>query len=225
MKCVVPLAGPDVIHPVAGLTPLRPVDGAPMIERVLKSRAWADRLTGADYVFVVPDRPEVAPLTTFLAETWPGCAIVRLPHLTGGALLTALAGAAVAPAASGPLIVDLADILFEGGDLPSPWPQDLGGLVPCFRSTEARFSYLRLDGGRVLETAEKRVISEAASAGVYVFRDLAVLAAAAAHSITNRATLAHRGVLFVCPAMNGVIAQGLAVEAAWVDTVQVLEKA
>ena len=224
MKCIVPLAGPDVIHPVAGLTPLRLVDGAPMIERVLKSRAWAHGLTGSDHVFVVLDRPEVEPLTTFLAETWPGCAIVRLPHLTGGALLTALAGAAALPAASGPVIVDLADILFEGGGLPSPWPEDLGGLVPCFASTEARFSYLRLDGDRVLETAEKRVISEVASAGVYVFRDLAVLIAAAAHSIANREALAHKGALFLCPAMNGVIAQGLTVGAAWVDEVRVLEK-
>lgn len=224
MKCIVPLAGPDVIHPVAGLTPLRPIDGAPMIERVLGSRAWAHDLRGEDYVFVVLDRPEIEPLTAYLAETWPGCAIVRLPHLTGGALLTALAGAAVLPAASGPVIVDLADILFEGGDLPSPWPEDLGGLVPCFPSSETRFSYLRLDGDRVLETAEKQVISEAASAGVYMFRDLGVFIAAAAHSIAHRETLAHKGVLFVCPAMNGVIAQGLAVEAAWVDDVRVLEK-
>ena len=224
MKCIVPLAGPDVIHPVAGLTPLRMIDGAPMIERVLKSRVWARNLKGEDYVFVVLDRPEAALLTAFLAATWPGCAIVRLPHLTEGALLTALAGAAVLPAASGPVVVDLADIVFEGGDLPSAWPETLGGLVPCFASSEPRFSYLRLDGDRVLETAEKRVISEAASAGVYVFRDLAVLIAAAAHSIAHREMLAHKGVLFVCPAMNGVIAQGLTVKAHWVDNVKVLEK-
>jgi hypothetical protein len=223
-RCIVPLAGPDVIRADGALAPLKPVDGRPMIRRVLESRAWAHRLASEDYVFVLRDLPQVAELDAFLRATWPGCGVVRLSHPTGGALFSALAGLALVPADAGPVIVDLADILFDGDIWPQPWPASLGGVTPCFRSREERFSYLRLDGDRVLETAEKRVISDAASAGVYLFHDPGVLLAAAAHSIAHRQGLAHRGALFVCPAMNGVIAQGLDVAAAWVENVRVLEK-
>lgn len=224
-RCVVPLAGPDVVTTDGSLAPLRLVDGQPMIRRVLESRAWTRGLASDDYIFVVRDLPQVAQLDAFLRGAWPGCRVVALSHPTGGALFSALAGAAMLPADAGPVIVDLADILFDGGAMPDPWPAQLGALAPCFRSTEERFSYLRLDGDRVLETAEKRVISDVASAGAYLFRDPGVLFAAAAHSLRHQSTLAHKGALFVCPAMNGVIAQGLDVRAAWVDKVRVLEKA
>jgi len=39
----------------------------------------------------------------------------RPAHLTGGALSPALAGVAALPVATGPVIVDLADVLFDDG--------------------------------------------------------------------------------------------------------------
>jgi hypothetical protein len=224
-RCIVPLAGPDVIGVGGALVPLRSVDGQPMIRRALESRAWARRLAGEDYTFVLRDLPEVADLDAFLRATWPGCGVVRLSRPTGGALFSALAGLAMVPADAGPIVVDLADILFDGDAWRDPWPASLGGVTPYFQSRDARFSYLRLDGDRVLETVEKRMISDAASAGVYLFRDVGVLLAAAAHSVAHRESLAHKDALFVCPTMNGVVAQGLDVVAVRVEGVRVLEKA
>lgn len=223
--CVVPLAGPDLIHPTLGPKPLFPLDGRPLIEVALGGRRWADALEPADYVFVVRETVGAEHVIAHLAGAFPGCGIVRLPWLTDGALLSALAGAAVLPASAGPLIIDLADILFTGGpsveDLRA-WPHDLGGLVPWFPSDDPGYSYLRCAGDQVLEAAEKRRISDRASAGVYLFRDTGTFVAAAGHSLANRNALAHGGALFVCPAINGVLDAGLAVRAVQVTDVRSL---
>jgi hypothetical protein len=225
VTCIVPLAGPDLIHPDFGPRPLFPVDGRPLIDAALGSRRWARAVQPSDHVFVLREVDGVELVIDHLEQSFPDCAIVRLPRLTDGALLSAMAGAAVVPASSGPVIVDLADIVFTGGpsaDDLRAWPRDLGGLVPWFPSSDPRYSYLRCEGNRVLETAEKRRISDQASAGVYLFRDVATFIAASGHSLANRDALAHDGSLFVCPAMNGVTAAGLEVRSVRVNRVRSL---
>lgn len=214
MICIVPLAGPDLVHPQYGLRPLHVVDGQPILQLALRGRAWGRQLGNEDYVFVLRACAEAEQLNSFLASTWPGSKIVVLSEVTGGALYSALAGAAYGKA-NAPILIDLADIVFEGEGCFSrdAWPDRLGGIVPCFPSSEPIYSYIRSENGVVVEAAEKRVISDWASAGVYGFRNAAVMLAAAAHSIQHADTLSHRGALFVCPMMNGVLAQGLAVAA------------
>lgn len=226
MICVVPMAGPDLIHPEHGFRPLFPVEGRPLIEVALEGRPWrrAGVVKDEDYVFILRDVPEVARLAAFLGERWPGSRVVMVSALTGGALLSALAGVALADPAR-PLMIDLADILFAcDHDFSAPWPVGLGAVVPCFTSDESCYSYLREENGRIVEAAEKRVISDKASAGVYVFRDPAVFLAAAAHSLAHRESLTYKGILFVCPAMNGVLAQGLEVAAHPATDVQPIGK-
>ncbi len=64
-----------------------------------------------------------------------------------------------------------------------------------------------------VEAREKQVISDHASAGVYMFRDVEVFLEAASHSIRHRDMLAYRDSLFICPMVNGVVAAGLKVVA------------
>lgn len=222
--CLVPLAGPDLFHPEFGFRPLFPVEGRPLIEVALEGRSWRPMLRGEDYVFVVREVAGVGRLVDFLTSRWLGCRVATVSALTGGALLSALAGVALADPTR-PLMIDLADILFVcEHDFAAPWPAGLGAVTPCFPSEESCYSYIREEDGRVVEAAEKRVISDKASAGVYVFRDPGVFLAAAAHSLANRERLAYRGVLFVCPAMNGVLAQGLDVAAPPVTDVRPVGK-
>lgn len=210
MKCIVPLAGPDLWTEKYGFRPLVDLDGTPLIEAALRERAWAKQLGGDDYIFVVRDVPGLPDLVAHLRKTWPGCRVVTLSHLTGGALFSVLSAMAlVAP--DEPLIVDLADILFSS-DLSDP-QQVLeatghGMIVPAFTSNEACYSYLRIVDGLVVEAREKQVISENASAGVYIFRNVQVFMEAAAHSIANRQSLSFRNILFICPMVNGVVAGG-----------------
>jgi hypothetical protein len=213
-RCIVPLAGPDMVHPALGPRALIEVEGEPLVRRALGTRAWRGALAPQDHVFVLRDAPGAGEIETYLRATWPGAGIVRIPWVTGGAMLSALAAVAMVPVDGGPIVVDLADILFDGGPAPdalSGWSEDLGGIVPYFSSSDPKYSYLEMEGDRVLSTAEKRVISNAASAGVYVFRDPETYIAAAAHSARHRRTLAHKGALFVCPMFNGVAALGLTV--------------
>lgn len=216
MNVVVPLAGPDFVHPTYGLRPLFEVDGKPLIVTALESRPWirSGEVRGQDLVFVVRDLPETAEVLAVLGDRFPAHRVVTLSQLSGGALFSALAGAALV-ADDRPLCIDLVDILYDWTDWPGGglWRQGLGGVAPSFVSSDPAYSYFEMDGDKVLRAAEKVVISNRASAGTYLFRDTGVFLSAAGHSLANRKALSYRDVLFVCPAMNGVLAQGLEVEA------------
>ena len=162
MKCIVPLAGPDLIHPVHGLRPLLDYHGQPLLAAALESRPWRAALQSSDFIFVVRAVEPLEVLTAYLAATWPGSRIIVLSDLTEGAMLTVMAGLALA-ADDEPLIVDLADILFEADLSPTALlVGKVGCVVPCFASSDDCYSYLRSEDGRVVEAAEKRVISDAA---------------------------------------------------------------
>lgn len=219
MKCVVPLAGPDLWTERYGLRPLVDVDGEFLIEAALRPRAWAGAMTSRDYVFVVRETVGHSDFLAYLASRWPGCRIVTLSDLSGGALFSSLAAMALVPPDE-TVAIDLADILFSGG--PED-PQGLfareghGAVVPVFSSDEPCYSYLRIEDGLVIEAREKQVISSNASAGVYMFRDMQVFLAAAAHNIAHRQSMGVNGTLFVCPMVNGVVAAGHTVIAPPVD--------
>jgi len=208
MKCIVPLAGPDLFSEKFGFRPLIEVDGRCLIEAALKGRPWAHKLSGEDFIFVLRNVGGVETVVEFLEATWPGCRTVMLSHLTGGALLSVLAASGLVKPDEA-IIVDLADILFsEGPADPEVLLRDFNAVVPVFQSREPVYSYLRTEGQAVVEAREKVVISDNASAGVYIFESLQLFLRAAAHSIANRETLSFKGMLFVCPTINGVIADG-----------------
>lgn len=227
MNVIVPLAGPDFVHPTHGVRPLFDVNGQPLILAALESRPWiqAGEVSGRDLIFVFRDLPEVSEVRPVLERRFPGHRSVVLSQGTGGALLSALAGSALV-ADERPLCIDLVDILFNWPDWPGKalWRTGLGGVAPSFTSDDPAYSYFEMDGDRVVRAAEKVVISDRASAGAYLFRDLGVFLSAAGHSSANRATLSYRDTLFVCPAMNGVLAQGLDVAAPRISGVRSVSK-
>ncbi|CAO3424183.1 hypothetical protein [Azospirillum doebereinerae] len=231
MMCIVPLAGPDLLHPTLGLKPLMAVDGRPLVETALTGRPWwrQGRLRPDGLVFVLRrDLPVGETLEAVLRQRFPGAAFVWLGELSGGALLSALAGTALLRRPEEPLCIDLVDLLYESVDpIEERFAADpaLAAVVPWFESNEDCYSYLRMDAaGRVTEAVEKRVISSCASAGSYLFRDAATWLEAAAHSIRHRDRLGCRGALFVCPAMTGLIEAGRSVVGMPVDHVRPITK-
>jgi hypothetical protein len=208
MITVVPLAGPDLVESRWGIRPMFPVDGVPLLELVLSTRPWPyDRL-----VFVLRDVPELSVIRQFLKVRWPSARVVVLSDVSGGALLSAMAGIALAVDPMEPLVIDLADILFDPQGVPPVaelfGEPDVAGALPWFPSDDPAYSYLEIAGNRVLRTAEKQVISREASAGVYLFRDTPSFLEAAAHALRHGDGLAWRGVHFLCPSYNGLIAAG-----------------
>jgi hypothetical protein len=224
MRIVVPLAGPDFIRPDGSVKAEIVVQGQPMLCAALGSRPWAAEVAPEKHVFVMADRPETRAFASGpLARWYPGAAQVFLGQSTRGAALSALAGVAMSVADDGPLIVDLADILFASdlnpGSVFSRDPE-CGAIALAFQSKSPSYSYLRLDhDGRVVEAAEKRVISTNASAGTYVFADASVYLTAVAHALRDFDGQHHNGLLYVCPLFNGVLAAGYNVQLASVTDV------
>lgn len=207
MKCLVPLAGPDLWTPQFGLRPLFPIDGEPLLRQALRGRAWAYRLASKDYIFVVRDIPEATELYEFLGNEWPGCQIVKIPALVNGAMLSAMCGIAYGQG-GGPIIIDLADILFQHELEIEQFAYGTGMIVPVFYSSSPDYSYLKIVDDLVVAASEKVVISNHASAGVYIFAGIDVFLSAAAHSLQNPDTVTFKGNFFICPMVNGVIATG-----------------
>jgi hypothetical protein len=230
MNCIVPLAGPDFFSPVYGLKPLHDVDGEPLLLRALKSRAWyrSGRLRDESLVFVLRRIPEAEQFALQLTAWFPGSRTVWLSDLSQGALLSALAGSALVARPTAPVVVDLADVLFDCAAQAFDRCRTHGtkGALPWFESSDPAFSYAEIasDGVSVLRTAEKKVISRHASAGVYGFADLPTWLEAAAYGIANADRLAVSGIQFVCPAMNGIVENGGKVEAFEVSNARPISK-
>ena len=217
MRVVVPLAGPDFIRPDGSVKAESVVQGQPMLRAALGSRPWAADVAPERHVFVMADRPETRAFATgSLARWYPGAAQVFLGQYTRGAALSAMAGVAMSVADDGPLIVDLADILYASDLKPASVfsrDSDCGAIALAFQSTSPSYSYLRLDrDGRVIEAAEKRVISTNASAGTYIFAATSVYLTAVAHALRDFDRQQRNGLLYVCPLFNGVLAAGYNVD-------------
>jgi hypothetical protein len=212
MQVVVPLAGPDFARPDGSVKAEIIVEGAPLLRHALEGRGWAASLAPDAYAFVMLDLPQTRRFAAgALADWYPGARTVFLSHPTRGAALSALAGLSVG-AGPGPVIVDLADILYESDLDPArafAGAPGTGGIALTFESDHPAYSYLRTDAeGRFLEAAEKRVISSDASAGTYLFADAPVLLRAVAHALENAASQTFNGLFYACPLFNGVRAQG-----------------
>jgi len=227
LKIIVPLAGPDFVSADGRLKALADIGAAePFLHAALKQRPWARHTPPSDYAFVLHDQEQTRAFASIHLQSWfPGCRVVFLSHFAAGAAFSSLAGAAVhLNADHRPLVIDLADILYTSDIDPAVHfaqnPND-GGLALTFRSSNPIYSYLRKnEHGIVVEVAEKKVISNEASAGTYAFRSGPVLLKALAHAIETADTQTHRGLFFVCPLFNGVLAQSLAVGTTTVHAVR-----
>ncbi len=214
MKVVVPLAGPDFELPNGSVKAEHPVSNEPLLRNVLERRPWwqSGLVRDSDLVFVMRDSPRVRAFATGpLASWYPAARQVLISATTGGAALSALAGVSLIADAEAPLCVDLVDIGYRSTlDVPAALAASgAHAIALVFSSTNPLYSYLRTDErGRVVEAAEKRVISSNASAGTYIFASPAVYLNAIAHNLDRRHEVMHKGFFFVCPLYNGVLAAG-----------------
>lgn len=214
MKVVVPLAGPDFERPDGTLKAALLVDGRPLLEATLEQRPWWRRggVTDADLTFVLKDSARVRGFVEqYLLQRYPRSRQVLLSTTTGGAALSALAGVAQIGGEQEPLCIDLVDIAYSStlDPIAAFKRPRVGAVALVFASDNPIYSYLRTDtSGRVVEAAEKRVISSHASAGTYLFAAPNIYLSGLAHNLSNRAEVVFKDMFFVCPVYNGVLAGG-----------------
>jgi hypothetical protein len=211
MRVIVPLAGPDFIQDDRALKAEIELDGAPLLRRVLDSRPWASAVQ--DYSFILIDAEETRAFADGqLAQWYPSSSVTFISKYTRGAALSTLAGMATGRAVNAPIVIDLGDILYSSTLNPKAVfdaNPECGGIAMTFTADSPAYSYLSLDAaGFFKEAAEKRVISNNASAGTYMFRDMATYLRALAHSLENEASQTFNNLFFVCPLFNGIKNQG-----------------
>lgn len=219
MKVIVPLAGPDFILKDGSLKPLQMVKGRPLLKWVLSTRPWlkSGNVKSSDYIFVLLDHPQSREFVGRYLLTWfPEATINYVGRYTCGAALTTLCATAVLSEFDNePVCVDLADIYFEsscplGGFYT---PRKPGALVPSFKNSNPSYSYLEVGpDGSVSSAQEKVVVSDDASAGVYLFRNARILISAISQFIQDPEEYTCNGLFYVCPLLNYVVRNGWRVE-------------
>ena len=189
-----PMAGRGSRFLEQGITipkPLIRVEGIPLFKRALDG--LADIEAPRKYTFIVrQEHIRDFSIDNSLKAMFPDAAIIGVEHTTRGAVETCLlAGERISP--DDAVAVQDCDLEFHSesfnrgiaGDLQKNSP-DVAGRVISFDAEDPRYSYAQITGdGRVLQTAEKQVISRHALAGAYYFsRGDCFLAAA--HELLRR---------------------------------------
>jgi hypothetical protein len=216
---VVPLAGPDAYSHDGRIRALQIYEGAPIFESVLKKRNWVRDLQPTDQlIFVIRKESNFHELLSKeIMRIFPSAEIIVLDHSTNGALLTCLIGALSTNNPDEVVILDLADIDFRTDFNPKEIFNEKGvdGAIPYFNSNSKVYSFLELDTNDyyVLKTREKQVLSNNASAGVYLFRNMRILLEAASWGFRHTEISSINGKYFVCPIYNGMIIGGSKIRA------------
>jgi UDP-N-acetylglucosamine diphosphorylase / glucose-1-phosphate thymidylyltransferase / UDP-N-acetylgalactosamine diphosphorylase / glucosamine-1-phosphate N-acetyltransferase / galactosamine-1-phosphate N-acetyltransferase len=134
--------------------------------------------------------------------------VIRLVEVTEGQTCTVLKAAAIIDSDE-PLLIYNADTYCQtrlSERLPALSPQ-VAGLIGVFRAPGTKWSFARTDAdGRVLETAEKKRISDWASTGLYYFRRGRDFVRHAETMITEDERI--NGEFYVVPVYNRMIAAG-----------------
>lgn len=145
--------------------PLIDVDGKPMIQRVIENI----KIPGS-YIFIVQtEHYKKYNLEVVLTRLVPGCKIIQIDGVTDGAARTALLAKQHIDNQR-PLIVANSDQLldWDSSEFISQLLEiGVDGNMALFLANEEKWSYAKINNNRIIEVAEKVVISNNASTGIY----------------------------------------------------------
>jgi dTDP-glucose pyrophosphorylase len=150
-------------------------------------------------------------VSTFIDEHYGGrsftVTFIYLPSITRGQAESALLAAKTFDKEEALLIYNI-DTMFRSKTLKkSLQRRDIDGVLGCFYSSDPRYSYARVDNdGFVLETAEKRVISNLALTGLYHFNHAGDFVDVANQSIEQNQLINNE--FYIAPLYNKLIARG-----------------
>jgi NDP-sugar pyrophosphorylase family protein len=186
--------------------PLVEIAGRPLIEHVLTNLSPLVRDGGRMIVVIRHEDDLRYHVGSVIRLLEPNAAVVEVRSETGGAGCTALLAIDSIPPDEPLVIVNgdqlltapIADILGDFAHL------GVDGGIIVFRDVHPRWSYVKCDDeGRVIEAAEKRPISNLATAGTYYFARGRDFIAAAKSMILKDAAV--NGLFYICPVFNEMI--------------------
>ena len=213
---------PNILIPMAGLgsrfadagytkpKPLIDVNGVPMIKAVVDS-------LGIDghYIFIVQKEHSVQyHLLDVLDSIAPGCSIVELDGPTDGAARTALTASHLIDN-DRPLIIANSDQIVNWqsqvfSNLVSSW-----NVVALFEANDPKWSFAKIENNLITEVAEKKVISNNASVGIYGWAKGSDYVKYAKLMIARN--IRTNNEFYIAPVYNGAIADGQKVHPFFVE--------
>lgn len=210
VNIVIPMAGRGSRFVKAGYEkpkPLIDVLGEPMINWAMKSFDFLDSVPKYKLIFIIlREHDEKYQLEKELKKLYGDkTEVVILDKVTRGQAETVLAAQKY---------IDNFNKLFiyncDTYSLSPIWEmiknEDPDGILPCFNSTDPRYSFARLDEyGYVVETTEKKPVSDLASSGMYYFKRGQDFVSAAKNSIANYDGTAE---ISVAPCYNELLLSG-----------------
>jgi HAD superfamily hydrolase (TIGR01509 family) len=208
LNVLIPMAGAGSRFAAAGYTfpkPLIEVNGKPMIQVVVENLNIE-----ANYIFICQrEHYEKYNLKYMLNLIAPGCKIVLTEGMTEGAACTTLLAKEYINN-DAPLVIANSDQYVEWNSNEAMYAfsadQIDGGLL-TFKATHPKWSYVKLDDhGFVTEVAEKRVISDVATVGVYYWKKGSDYVKYAEQMIEKN--IRTNNEFYVCPVFNEAIADG-----------------
>ncbi len=209
LNIVVPAAGLGSRFANAGYTfpkPLIDVNGKPMIQVVTENLQMDGR-----FIFIVQeDHYEKYNLKYLLNAIAPGCAIVTTSGLTEGSVCSVLLAREHIDNDT-PLIIANSDQYISWDPrqfLYAASSEGIDGCISTFNNAHPKFSYVSLDAdGYVTETAEKKVISQWATTGVYYWAKGSDYVKYADQMMAKNIRV--NGEFYNCPVYNEAIQAGL----------------
>jgi NDP-sugar pyrophosphorylase family protein len=214
---------PNVVIPMAGLgsrfsdqgyilpKPLIDVNGVPMIKAVVDSLG-----IDGNYIFIVQKSHSVEyRLPELLDQIAPGCAVIEIDGVTDGAARTVLAAKSLIDNDT-PLIISNSDhvVVWDSSVFKSLLASQ--AVIALFHDDDPKWSYAKIVDGKVSEVAEKLVISNNATVGIYGFRAGGDYVKYAEQMIQK--DIRTKDEFYVCPVYNELINDGLHISPYFVDS-------
>lgn len=215
INIVIPAAGEGSRFANEGYTlpkPLIDVNGKPMIERVIDN---LKEIPGRkNFIFII--RKKQKDLKNLLKELVPGCTIVKVVALTQGAACSVLLAKPYINNKH-PLIIANSDQLVEAQfERLKTISNAIDGLILTFESQDPKFSYASLDSNKFVDrVAEKKIISNMATTGIYYFRKGSQFVKAAEKMIDQNIRVNNE--FYVCPVYNEMIKDNKVIQVFPVD--------
>lgn len=208
LNVLIPMAGAGSRFAQAGYTfpkPLIEVNGKPMIEVVVKNLNIE-----ANYIFLVQkEHYEKYNLKYLLNLIAPNCKIVQVDGVTEGAACTTLLAKEYIDN-DAPLVMANSDQFIEWNSNEAMYAFNadaIDGGILTFKAHHPKWSYAKLGSdGFVSEVAEKRVISDDATVGVYYWNKGSDYVKYAEQMIEKNIRVNNE--FYVCPVFNEAIQDG-----------------
>ena len=203
MNIVIPMAGAGSRFAAAGYKqpkPFIPMNGKTMIEHVIDNVG----LPGAKF-FLLARTEHLAHVSATGLVDRSDVAFIPIEKMTEGAACTVLRAEGFIDNDE-PLILANSDQYIEYDR--NEWLSFVAcvdGAIMTFPATESKWSYSLEEEGRVIRVAEKQVISEKATVGLYYFAKGRYFVEAAKKMIAKNIRVNNE--FYVCPAFNEIVAE------------------